>query len=99
MPKRTGDYRAGLLAELRDPQAAAHYLNAALEDSGEMFQTALRDVAEAHQVAALVQAGDPLTRVLNAVGLKLAVKGELSSAGGAPRGLRDGSRRKTLTRS
>jgi probable addiction module antidote protein len=51
MPKRTGDYHSGLLEELKDPRTAAHYLNAALEDSDEMFLKALRNVAEAHQVA------------------------------------------------
>ena len=51
MPKRTTDYRAGLLEELRDPGAAANYLTAALEDSDAMFLTALRDVAEARQMS------------------------------------------------
>lgn len=51
MPKRTSDYRTGFLEELRDPQMAAHYLNAALEDSDEMFLKALRNVAEARQMA------------------------------------------------
>ena len=51
MPKRTKDYRIGLLKELKDPQAAQHYLNAALEDSEEMFLRALRAVAEAHQMS------------------------------------------------
>jgi probable addiction module antidote protein len=49
MPKRTRDYRETLLESLRDPSAAASYLNTALEDSDEMFLIALRDVAEAHQ--------------------------------------------------
>jgi probable addiction module antidote protein len=51
MPKRTRDYREGLLKSLLDPNAAAQYVNAALEDSDEMFLVALRDVAEARQVA------------------------------------------------
>jgi DNA-binding phage protein len=51
MPKRTKDYRIGLLKELKDSQAAQHYLNAALEDSEEMFLRALRAVAEAHQMS------------------------------------------------
>lgn len=51
MPKRTSDYHVGLLGELRDPRMAAHYLNAALEDSDEMFLKALRNVAEARQMA------------------------------------------------
>jgi len=51
MPKRTRDYREGLLKSLLEPNAAAVYLNAALEDSDEMFLIALRDVAEARQMA------------------------------------------------
>lgn len=50
MPKRTRDYRTGLLQALRDGNQAAAYLNAAIEDSDEMFLIALRDVAEAHQM-------------------------------------------------
>ncbi len=56
MPKRTTDFREGLLADLADPQEAAHYLNAALEDSDEMFLIALRDVAEAKQMAKVAEA-------------------------------------------
>lgn len=55
MPKRTRDYRTGLLEDLRDPREAAEYLNAALEDSDEMFLTALRDVAEARQMTKVAQ--------------------------------------------
>ncbi len=51
MPKRTGDYREGLLKSLLDPNEAAQYVNAALEDSDQMFLVALRDVAEARQMA------------------------------------------------
>ena len=51
MPKRTRDYREGLLKSLLDPNAAAHYVNAALEDSDDMFLIALRDVAGARQMA------------------------------------------------
>jgi probable addiction module antidote protein len=51
MPKRTRDYREGLLKSLLDSKAAALYVNAALEDSDEMFLIALRDVAEARQMA------------------------------------------------
>ena len=51
MPKRTRDYRESLLEDLREPQEATAYLNAALEDSYEMFLIALRDVAEARQMA------------------------------------------------
>lgn len=48
MPKRTRPHRDALLGYLQDPRAAAHYLNAALEDSDEMLLVALRDVAEAN---------------------------------------------------
>jgi DNA-binding phage protein len=51
MPKRTTDFREGFLADLADPQEAANYLNAALEDSDQMALVALRDVAEARQMA------------------------------------------------
>jgi len=48
MPKRTRSFRAQLLKDLADPQEAACYIGAALEDPDEeMFLIALRDVAEA----------------------------------------------------
>jgi probable addiction module antidote protein len=56
MPKRTRDYRTGLLEDLRDPKEAASYLRAAAEDSPEMVLIALRDVAEARQMSKV--AGD-----------------------------------------
>jgi probable addiction module antidote protein len=72
MPKRTRDYRIGLLEELRDPDAASHYLNAALEDSEEMFLVALRDVAEARQMARVAEdagvAREALYRMLRETG-------------------------------
>jgi probable addiction module antidote protein len=39
------------LKDLADPREAAGYVNAALEDSEEMFLIALRDVAEARQMS------------------------------------------------
>lgn len=51
MPKRTTDFRQDLLADLADPEEASHYLNAALSDSEQMALVALRDVAEARQMA------------------------------------------------
>jgi probable addiction module antidote protein len=52
MPKRTDKtevYRESLLGSLRNPDQAAHYLNACLEDEdGRVFLLALRDVADAH---------------------------------------------------
>jgi probable addiction module antidote protein len=55
MPKRTRPYRDSLLADLQDPHEAAGYLNAALEDSDKMFLVALRDVAEAKQLAKVAE--------------------------------------------
>ncbi|MCP5111961.1 MAG: putative addiction module antidote protein [bacterium] len=55
MPKRSIDYRTALLEDLQDSSEAVHYLNAALEDSPEMFLTALRDVAEARQMSKVAE--------------------------------------------
>jgi probable addiction module antidote protein len=55
MPKRTTDFREDLLRDLADPQEAAHYLNAALEDSEQMVLVALRDIAEARQMARVAE--------------------------------------------
>lgn len=51
MPKRSISYREGLLKDLLDPQEAAFYVEAALEESNELFLRALRDVAESHQMS------------------------------------------------
>ncbi len=56
MPKRTRSYRETLLEDLRDPSEAAAYLNAALDDSDEMFLVALRDVADAQQLSKVAEA-------------------------------------------
>jgi probable addiction module antidote protein len=52
MPKltvKTEPYRESLLESLRNPDEAAQYLNACLEDDDpHVFLLALRDVAEAH---------------------------------------------------
>ncbi len=61
MPKRTTDYRSTLLDALKDPVEAAHYLSSALNDSEDMFLVALRDVAEAGQMAR-VAAGAGIAR-------------------------------------
>jgi probable addiction module antidote protein len=55
MPKRTSIFRDDLLADLADPREASNYLNAALEDSEGMFLVALRDVAEARQMARVAE--------------------------------------------
>jgi probable addiction module antidote protein len=54
MQKNGSDYKADLLDDLRNPNYAAHYLSAALDESLETFLLALRDVAEAHQGLAKV---------------------------------------------
>jgi probable addiction module antidote protein len=72
MPKRTRSYREGLLASLADTQEAAHYLEAALEESSELFLVALRDVAEARQMAKVAKdagvAREALYRMLSESG-------------------------------
>ncbi|HEY6348504.1 MAG TPA: addiction module antidote protein [Candidatus Angelobacter sp.] len=58
MPKRTSSYRDRLLQRLALPEEAANYLNAAMDDSTEVFLEALRDVAQARQMSAVAdQAG------------------------------------------
>ena len=52
--KASKDYKAYLHETLADPNEAAEYLNAALEEGDEsVFLLALRDVAEAHGIAKL----------------------------------------------
>jgi len=47
--RKTESYREALLESLKDPEAAAEYLNAWLEDEdSRVFLLALRDVADAH---------------------------------------------------
>ena len=49
-------YEEGLLQDLQDPEEAAAYLNAALEDgSQEVFLLALRDVARARGLTQLAR--------------------------------------------
>jgi len=72
MPKRTADYRRTLLEDLKDPEEAALYLTEALRDSEEMFLVALRDVAEARQMAKVAEsagiARESLYRMLSPSG-------------------------------
>jgi DNA-binding phage protein len=52
VPRRTSSYHERLLEDLRDPQEAANYINAAIaEGSEEMLLLVLRDVAEANRMA------------------------------------------------
>ncbi len=55
MPKRSSDYHSWLLTQLADSQEAAHYLNAAIEDSPELFLKALRNVAEARGMSKVAE--------------------------------------------
>ena len=62
MPKRTSSYHDSLLNDLRDPQEAANYVNAAIEDgSTETLLLALRNVAEANKMARVAK-GAGVTR-------------------------------------
>jgi probable addiction module antidote protein len=51
MTRKTRPYRELLLERLTNPTVAAHYLDAAMEDSQESFLKALRNVAQARQMA------------------------------------------------
>ena len=76
MAKPTKSYQTALLESLNDPQEAAAYLNAALEDDSEdadeLFLLALRNVAEARGVAKLAEEAalnrEGLYRMLSAKG-------------------------------
>lgn len=73
MPKRTSSYRERLLEDLRDPQEAANYINAAIEDrSPGMLLLALRDVAEAHTMSKVAKgtgvAREAIYRILSEKG-------------------------------
>ncbi len=55
MPKRTKKHETWLYDKLTDPRVAESYINAALEESQEMFLVAMRNVAEAHRMAKIAQ--------------------------------------------
>jgi len=55
MASKSRPYRESLLEAVADPAEAAHYLSAAIEDSPEMFLKALRNVAQARQMAKVAQ--------------------------------------------
>lgn len=50
MPKRTSSYNSWQLEKLSNPENVAAYLNAAIDDSPEMFCKALRNVSQARQM-------------------------------------------------
>lgn len=53
MSKASRPYKESLLEDLKDPDEAAAYLTAALEDdSPDVFLVALRNVSEAHGMIA-----------------------------------------------
>lgn len=51
MPKTTRSYRSWQLDKLSDPERAASYLNAALQESPKVFKSALAKVAQANQMS------------------------------------------------
>jgi len=53
--KPSADYQQDLLARLKDPDYAAAYLNAAIEEERDVFLLAMRNVAEAQGMAALAK--------------------------------------------
>jgi probable addiction module antidote protein len=53
--KISADYQKDLLARLKNPEYAAEYINAAIEEDREVFLLALRNVAEAQGFAALAK--------------------------------------------
>ena len=56
MSQASRPYKESLLEDLKDPNEAAEYLTAALEDdSPDVFLLALRDVAEAHGMKKLAE--------------------------------------------
>ncbi len=70
MTNRSVSYEDGLKDDLRDPEEAAAYLDAAIEEgSQEAFLLALRDVAEAHGIGSLARSAmlnrENLYRVLS----------------------------------
>ena len=73
MPKKTSSYRERLLEDLLDPQEAADYINAAIEDgSPEILLLALRHVAEAHKMSRVAKgtgvAREAIYRILSEKG-------------------------------
>jgi probable addiction module antidote protein len=55
MPKRTGNFNVWRLEKLTDPANAANFLNAAREESLEIFLDALGDVIQARNVSAVAK--------------------------------------------
>jgi len=82
MDKLTKDYRESLLHDLQNPEEAAAYLTAALEEGDSaVFLLALRNVADAKGMSTLAAKAnltghsqfDSVSAVLSALDLRLAV--------------------------
>ena len=55
MPKRTRSYRNWQLEKLTDPKIAAGFLNASLQESAEVFLSALGKVAQANRMSVVAR--------------------------------------------
>ena len=101
MPKKTINYGSRRLEKLANPQLAATYLNAAMNDSREMFLKALRNVTQAQQMARVAQKagvqreslyralsaeGNPTLDTLHSVLEALGLKMEIAATTSAPSG-------------
>src|ERR1017187_8370464 len=64
MTIKTSSYRQSLLTALLNPVDASAYLNAALEDSPEAFLKALKNVAQAPQMAKVAKGAGGQTETL-----------------------------------
>ena len=96
MPAKTRPYREALMEALADPVEAKHYLNAVLEDYPAGFLKALRNVAQARQMAkvaqdsgiqreslyrALSDGGNPTLETLSAVLAAVGLKISIATVG------------------
>ena len=72
----TSSYKEWLNTKLADPKRAARYLNAALQDSPEMFLKAIRKVVEARQV--------PIAQIAKEAGFSRESFYRMTAEGGNP---------------
>jgi DNA-binding phage protein len=64
MPKRTRPYREWQLEKLTDPEIAAAFLNASLQEAPEVFLSALGKVAQANRMSKVAkESGDSGTLI------------------------------------
>jgi probable addiction module antidote protein len=97
MPKRTRPYRDWQLEKLTDPEIAAAFLNASLQEAPEVFLSALGKVAQANRMSkvakesglqretlyrSLSEKGNPTLDTLTGVLAALELKIEIVSAKG-----------------